>query len=248
MQIIRNIPGVLPEPCVATIGFFDGVHMGHRFLIEQVRELAAVRGLRSALITFPIHPRKVMNADYRPELLTTSEEKLALLEETGVDYCFMLDFTREVSHLTAHEFMSDILRDRYRVQTLVIGYDHRFGHNRSEGFEDYCRYGSEMGIEVIRARACVCDDLHISSSVIRKMLHQGEVDRAAEALDQAVSGLVAKPKESSGAASDESESSRPDAPSVPSTGVAFPRWFVFLLPGSTIVFGWTFSLRQKKRT
>ena len=182
MQIIRNIPGVLPEPCVATIGFFDGVHMGHRFLIEQVRELAAARGLRSALITFPIHPRKVMNADYRPELLTTSEEKLALLEETGVDYCFMLDFTREVSHLTAHEFMSDILRDRYRVQTLVIGYDHRFGHNRSEGFEDYCRYVSEMGIEVIRARACVCDDLHISSSVIRKMLHQGEVDRAARCL------------------------------------------------------------------
>ena len=182
MQIIRNIPGVLPEPCVATIGFFDGVHMGHRFLIEQVRELAAARGLRSALITFPIHPRKVMNADYRPELLTTSEEKLALLEETGVDYCFMLDFTREVSHLTAHEFMSDILRDRYRVQTLVIGYDHRFGHNRSEGFEDYCRYGSDMGIEVIRARACVCDDLHISSSVIRKMLHQGEVDRAARCL------------------------------------------------------------------
>ena len=78
--------------------------------------------------------------------------------------------------------MSDILRDRYRVQTLVIGYDHRFGHNRSEGFEDYCRYGSEMGIEVIRARACVCDDLHISSSVIRKMLHQGEVDRAARCL------------------------------------------------------------------
>lgn len=62
MQIIRNIPGVLPESCVATIGFFDGVHMGHRFLIEQVRELAAARGLRSALITFPIHPRKVMNA------------------------------------------------------------------------------------------------------------------------------------------------------------------------------------------
>ena len=95
MQIIRNIPGVLPEPCVATIGFFDGVHMGHRFLIEQVRELAAARGLRSALITFPIHPRKVMNADYRPELLTTSEEKLALFEETGVDYCFMLDFTSD---------------------------------------------------------------------------------------------------------------------------------------------------------
>ena len=182
MQIIHNIPAFTPEPCVATIGFFDGVHTGHRFLIKQVRELAAARGLRSALITFPVHPRKVMKADYRPELLTTPEEKRTLLEETGVDYCFMLDFTQEVSRLTAREFMSDLLRDRYRVQTLVIGYDNRFGHNRSEGFEDYCRYGSEMGIEVIRARACVCDDLHVSSSVIRKMLHQGEVDMASRCL------------------------------------------------------------------
>lgn len=182
MQIIHNIPAFTPEPCVATIGFFDGVHTGHRFLIRQVRELAAARGLRSALITFPVHPRKVMKADYRPELLTTPEEKRTLLEETGVDYCFMLDFTQEVSRLTAREFMSDLLRDRYRVQTLVIGYDHRFGHNRSEGFEDYCRYGSEMGIEVIRARACMCDDLHVSSSVIRKMLHQGEVDMASRCL------------------------------------------------------------------
>ena len=102
MQIIHNIPAFTPEPCVATIGFFDGVHTGHRFLIRQVRELAAARGLRSALITFPVHPRKVMKADYRPELLTTPEEKRTLLEETGVDYCFMLDFTQEVSRLTAH--------------------------------------------------------------------------------------------------------------------------------------------------
>ena len=66
MQIIRNIPGTLLEPCVATIGFFDGVHTGHRFLIEQVKEVAATRGLRSALSTFPVHPRKVMKADYHP--------------------------------------------------------------------------------------------------------------------------------------------------------------------------------------
>lgn len=182
MQIIHNIPVFTPEPCVATIGFFDGVHAGHRFLIKQVRELAAARGLCSALITFPVHPRKVMNRDYRPELLTTSEEKLKLLEETEADYCFMLDFTQEISHLTAREFMSDILKDRYGVQTLVIGYDHRFGHNRSESFEDYCRYGVEMGIEVVRARACVCEDLHVSSSVIRKMLHQGEVDMASRCM------------------------------------------------------------------
>ena len=83
---------MIPEPCVATIGFFDGVHMGHRYLIQQVKEIAAAKGLRSALVTFPVHPRKVMNAAYHPELLTTPEEKTNLLAGTGVDYCLMLDF------------------------------------------------------------------------------------------------------------------------------------------------------------
>lgn len=155
MQIIRNIPGTLLEPCVATIGFFDGVHTGHRFLIEQVKEVAATRGLRSALITFPVHPRKVMKADYHPELLTTQDEKIALLAETGVDYCIMLDFTPEISWFTARDFMTTILQERYQVQSLVIGYDHRFGHNRSESFEDYCRYGEEIGMQIVLARAYI---------------------------------------------------------------------------------------------
>ena len=182
METIHNIPAVQPAPCVATIGFFDGVHRGHRFLIEQVKEVAAARGLRSALITFPVHPRKVMNATYRPELLTTLDEKVALLSGLEVDYCMMLDFTPDISRLTAREFMTDILRDRYRVECLVIGYDHRFGHNRSEGFDDYCRYGQAIGMEVVRARACTYKDIHISSSIIRTYLQQGEVSKAADCL------------------------------------------------------------------
>lgn len=178
MQIIHDIPSVLPEPCVATIGFFDGVHRGHRFLIDQVRQVAAVRGMRSALITFPVHPRKVMNRDFQPELLTTRDEKLDLLAGTGVDYCMMLDFTPDVSRLTAREFMTDILKERYNVHALVIGYDHRFGHNRSEGFEDYCRYGETVGMEVIRAEACVVDSIRVSSSAIRNFLHEGKVEEA----------------------------------------------------------------------
>ena len=178
MQIIHDLPSVLPEPCVATIGFFDGVHLGHRFLIEQVRRAAAAKGMRSALITFPVHPRKVMNSGYRPELLTTRDEKLALLAGTEVDYCMMLDFTPQVSRLTAREFMTGILKERYNVQALVIGYDHRFGHNRSEGFEDYRRYGESMGMEVIRAEACVEDGVRVSSSVIREFLHEGRVREA----------------------------------------------------------------------
>ncbi len=192
MQIIRNIPSEALEPCVATIGFFDGVHIGHRFLIDQVKEVAAARGVRSALVTFPVHPRKVMNSDYRPELLTTQEEKTALLAATGVDYCFVLDFTSELSRLSAREFMTSILKERYQAECLVIGYDHRFGHNRSEGFDDYVRYGQEIGMEVILARACTYNDIHISSSVVRNYLHQGEVSMASLCLgyDYYLEGIV----------------------------------------------------------
>lgn len=189
MQIIPDNLAIIPEPCVATIGFFDGVHAGHRYLIQQVKEIAATKGLRSALVTFPVHPRKVMNADYRPELLTTPEEKISLMAETGVDYCLMLDFTPEIAHLTALEFMTQILKERYQVSCLVIGYDHRFGHNRSESFEDYVRYGEAIGIEVIRAQAYSKNieigteqNIPVSSSLIRKLLHQGEVDIAARCM------------------------------------------------------------------
>lgn len=178
MKLITNRLSKLPKPCVATIGFFDGVHEGHRFLIEQVVAKALIRDLHSALITFPVHPRKVMNADHRPELLTTREEKIDLLAETGVDYCMMLDFTPDISRLTAREFMTDVLKERCQVQCLVIGYDHRFGYNRSEGFDDYCRYGQEIGMEVVRAKACAFDDIQISSSAIRKFLHHGQVGEA----------------------------------------------------------------------
>ena len=119
MQIIRDTSAITPEPCVATIGFFDGVHAGHRYLIQQVKEIAAAKGLRSALVTFPVHPRKVMNVEYRPELLTTPEEKISLLADIGVDYCLMLDFTPEISRLTAREFMTQLLKERYQVKYLV---------------------------------------------------------------------------------------------------------------------------------
>lgn len=182
MQLFTETSDIDFCPSVATIGFFDGVHRGHRYLIEQVREVAAARGLASSVITFPVHPRKVMQADYRPELLTSCEEKVALLAETGIDYCMMLEFTPEVARLSAKQFMQ-ILKERYRIQVLVVGYDHRFGHNRSEGFEDYVRYGQEMGMEVLLAHAYSSDEnITVSSSMIRHFLQQGNVSSAAECL------------------------------------------------------------------
>jgi riboflavin kinase/FMN adenylyltransferase len=178
MILIDNISAVNLKPCVASIGFFDGVHLGHRYLIEQVKEEAAKKGLASAIITFPVHPRVVMDSNYKPELLTYYEEKLELLSKTGIDYCIVLDFTIDISQLTAQRFMEVILKQKYNVNGLVIGHDHRFGHNRSEGFDDYCRFGKELDIDVVKAKVCIVDDTIISSSVIRRLLKSNEISLA----------------------------------------------------------------------
>lgn len=167
---------------VATIGFFDGVHCGHRFLIEQVCREAKGRELSSMLVTFTEHPRMVMRTGYQPRLLSTFDEKCRLLADTGVDVCVALPFTRELATLSARDFMQQVLRDRLHVRVLVIGYDHRFGHNRAEGFDDYVRYAKELGMEVVRAEACRLEEMHVSSSAVRTLLEEGKVDVASRCL------------------------------------------------------------------
>lgn len=165
------------SPCVATIGCFDGVHRGHRFLIRQVCETADKEGLRSALFTFPVHPRQVMKSDHQPQLLSCLKQKEDLLAQSGTDYCVLLPFTKELSKLSAYSFMQ-LLHETYNVQTLIIGYDHRFGHNRSEGFDDYCRYGKELGMKVVLAKGLTEHGVNISSTVIRKLLKDGDIEKA----------------------------------------------------------------------
>ena len=140
----------LPAGVVATIGFFDGVHRGHRYLINKVMETAHAHAQQSMVITFDRHPREVLQSDYQPQMLTTLNTKLRLLHETGVDRVEVLHFTRQLAALSARQFMAQVLKERLGVTTLVIGYDHRFGHNRAEGFDDYVRYGKELGIEVVQ--------------------------------------------------------------------------------------------------
>ena len=167
----------MPE-LVATIGFFDGVHRGHRFLIDRVIEEAQRSGMLSAVITFDRHPREVLQTDYQPDLLSTLDEKLLLISKTHVDNTVVLHFDASLAALTAHDFMRDVLQGELKVRKLIIGYDNRFGHNRSEGFDDYMRYGKELGIEVIRADAFLPDDVRVSSSVIRTCLREGRVEDA----------------------------------------------------------------------
>ncbi|MBQ8266356.1 MAG: bifunctional riboflavin kinase/FAD synthetase [Bacteroides sp.] len=179
MNVIEDI---YPQsPTVATIGFFDGVHLGHRFLIQQVKVAATQTGWQSSIITFPVHPRQVIQSDFQPQLLSSPEEKIELLASTGVDNCILLPFTRELSQLTAYEFMQ-LLYDKYKVRMLVIGYDHRFGHNRAETFEDYCRYGRELGIHIMQASAYTQEQDKVSSSAIRRALQTGDIRTATKFL------------------------------------------------------------------
>ena len=107
------------EPCVATIGFFDGVHKGHQFLIRHVMDEAKAAGLQSTVITFDKHPRQVLQEDYIPEMLSTLDSKLLLLSKTGVDNSVVLRFNKEMAELSAREFMAQVLRDRLHVKKLI---------------------------------------------------------------------------------------------------------------------------------
>ena len=164
---------------VATVGFFDGVHAGHLFLIEELKALALARNLKSMIITFATHPRKVLNSDFQPQLLNTLDEKNEHLDSTQVDEIIVLDFTPEMAQLSAYEFLNIILKRNFNVKTLLVGHDHRFGHNRADGFPEYKKYGEELGMEVIQAQSfCTEKDSNISSSAIRNALQRGDIELA----------------------------------------------------------------------
>jgi riboflavin kinase/FMN adenylyltransferase len=174
---------------VATIGFFDGVHCGHRFLISQVLEQAQEEGLQSMVITMDCHPKTIVKTDYVPCLLTTTEERISLLKRIGIDHVELLSFDHKMARMDALTFMREILRDTLNVSTLVMGYDHRFGHGGGE-HEDYIRWGEECGIRVIIAKKF--EQHYASSSEIRRLLMEGNVKDAAKLLNHpyVLTGIV----------------------------------------------------------
>ena len=170
---------VLEKPVTASIGFFDGVHRGHRFLLQEIKKIAEQTDTYSAVITFRNHPGKFINPDMQLNLLSTFEEKMELLADEKLDYCFVLDFNEEIKNLTAGQFITDIIKTRLNASYLLIGYDHKFGKDRDCGFEDYVRIGSELGIEVIKEPDYSPLGEHISSSEVRRSLAKGDVNKAA---------------------------------------------------------------------
>lgn len=177
MLIINdNNAEIIKNGCVATVGFFNGVHAGHRFLIEELKSIGRRHDLPTLIITFAVHPRRVLNADYHPQLLTTLDEKLDLLSASGVNACVVLNFSVDMAKLSAYDFLQQILQAKYNVRTLLVGHDHRFGHNRAEGYSDYVNYGNMLGMQLIEAQRFHLDNEQpASSSYARKSLLKGDV-------------------------------------------------------------------------
>jgi len=163
------------KPLCAAVGMFDGVHLGHRSLLAHVREAANLRGQVPAVFTFDTHPLEIVAPEHAPKLICSLPERVSLLHEAGAEHVEVLKFDSELRNLTAENFMA-MLRDRFNVATLVIGFNHRFGRGADGSFDEYRETGRRLGISVIKADECAKPG--ISSTAIRHMLTRGDIEHA----------------------------------------------------------------------
>lgn len=176
MKVITDIYKYEATPCAATIGSFDGMHPGHRSMLEELRAKADTMNLPTMVVTFARHPRQLFGTVHEPFLLSDNKEKIALLESLGVDYCMMLDFDSRMASMTAQQFMGEVLAQRLGVKLLCVGYDHSFGKpQEGVGFEQYIEYGKALGMEVFKASPFVACGEAVSSSKIRRALAAGDI-------------------------------------------------------------------------
>ncbi|MDR0799134.1 MAG: riboflavin biosynthesis protein RibF [Dysgonamonadaceae bacterium] len=172
----------LQQPAATTVGFFDGVHRGHRYLIEQLKKHAQTLNLPASVVTFSAHPKKILQPGRSLQLLNSYDERIRQLASTGLDYCYLIPFTQAFSELTAEEFIQKILHKQLNIRFLLIGYDHKFGRGCTQDFADYAEIGHTCGIQVVQAKEWRNPDVSISSTQIRHAVQSGDMQRAAEML------------------------------------------------------------------
>jgi riboflavin kinase / FMN adenylyltransferase len=177
-------PGFPPDHpgTVVTVGTFDGVHRGHWEVLEAVRKRAGRVGMPAVLVTFHPHPLRVVRPDHAPALLTTPLEKKEILAESALDYAVFLPFTHVLEGYSPERFVEEILVGRLRMKHLVIGYDHGFGRGRSGDADTLMEIGARMGFGVHVVEAFRTNGGAVSSSGIRRALHEGRVEDAARGL------------------------------------------------------------------
>jgi riboflavin kinase/FMN adenylyltransferase len=201
MEVIRDLSACPrpPDGTAVTIGAYDGVHLGHRAVVSEVRRRASERGLASAVVTFDRHPASVVRPETAPRLLTDLDQKLELLAETGVDYCLVITFDAARSHEPADDFVREVLAGCLAARVVVVGEDFHFGHRRSGNVALLRTMGVELGFEVeglelvdVEGRPAA-EPGKVSSTRIRHALVEGDVELANRMLGRAheVRGVVA---------------------------------------------------------
>jgi len=185
------------HPTVVTIGTFDGVHAGHQKIIERLVNEAKMSNLESVILTFFPHPRMVLQKDSDIKLINTIEERKQILEKSGIDHLIIHPFTYQFSRLSALEFVRDILVNKLKAKKIIIGYDHRFGRNRTANIDTLKEYGEQFDFEVEEISEKDIEDVAVSSTKIRTALLAGEVEKANTYLQHpfVLTGTVVKGKE-----------------------------------------------------
>lgn len=178
--------------CCVTIGSFDGVHKGHISILKNLITEAQHNGLKSVVFTFDPHPRTVLSNSEPLRLLSSTSDKIDTLKKLGVDYLVMYPFDKAFSRLTAEEFVKTILVDGLHTKKIIIGYDHRFGRNRTASIDDLIDFGKTYNFEVAQIQAKQIDSISISSTKIRTALEEGAISTANSYLgyNYSISGTV----------------------------------------------------------
>lgn len=193
---VNTLPNI--KNAIVSQGTFDGVHLAHKKIIERLKQIASIKDGETVLITFEPHPRMVLFPDdHGLQLLSTLNEKIHLLEKAGIDHLIILPFTKEFSRQTSEQFIRTILVNKIKTNTLVIGYDHRFGKNREGSFEHLKESSSLYGFEVEEIPEQDIDDIAVSSTKIRKALLNNDIQTAQKYLGNSYSleGKVVKGKQ-----------------------------------------------------
>lgn len=182
---------------ILTLGTFDGVHVGHQKILEKIIGHTVNQKYESLVLTFFPHPRMVLQEKSDIKLLNTIEEKINLLETIGIQNLVIHPFDEAFSNLTAEEFVRTVLVDQFDIQKIIIGYDHRFGKNRTANIDDLISFGKQYGFEVEQISVQEINDLSVSSTKIRAAISQGNIPLANEYLgyDYFLSGIVFKGKQ-----------------------------------------------------
>ena len=194
VQVFNTVDNLDILKPIVTIGSFDGVHLGHRCVLKQLADYARNAGGKSVIITFWPHPASVLNPSLHFPLLSTLDEKIKLLEDTGIDYLIVLPFTKDFSEIEYFDFVSDYLVRRLGIDTLFLGYDNTVGRDGKGHFAELESLSRQMGFSVHQLEMLTAKSQPISSTLIRNLLLDGKVDEAATLLDRnySISGRVVR--------------------------------------------------------